>query len=63
MKAQPQPAKQRHRWPQLLAAVWWEAAATTDLERIRHDSSAAAVPGLHDCVMDVLFKRLKKLEA
>ena len=46
MEAQPQAAKQRRRWPQLLAAVQWQAAATSELDHVRRDRSAAAVPGL-----------------
>ncbi|GBF95390.1 hypothetical protein Rsub_08352 [Raphidocelis subcapitata] len=62
MEAQPQPAKRRHVWPQLLDAVGWAEASSSELRAIRQHASAARVPGLEGRLLDAYDDLCTRLE-
>jgi hypothetical protein len=62
MEAQPRPAKRRHVWPQLLDAVPWAEARSSELRAIRQHPSAARVPGLEGRLLEAYDDLCTRLE-
>ncbi|KAI8469373.1 MAG: hypothetical protein J3K34DRAFT_459372 [Monoraphidium minutum] len=63
MAAQPRPAKQRHRWPALLGAIYLGDATREGLRAIRRHPAAGSVPGLQELLLDAYDALWDKREA